>query len=83
MKRHRIASNQTEQRFGNVTVCYSYWTPVAIHANGTTFFTEHYYSPTTSQHLNKAKLRYGGLLREITQAKLNDKVAKLKNRATK
>ena len=49
-----IASNQTEVEIGDITILFSYSTPVAYHKVGQGYFrTDRFYSVTTSKHINK------------------------------
>lgn len=54
MKLHNVGSNQTELRLGNITIFFSYTTPVAAHIPGKGYFrTSRKYSVTTSKHINR------------------------------
>ena len=48
-----IASNMTELTVGDVTILFSYQTPVAGWDDGGAFRTSKRYSVTTSKHINK------------------------------
>ena len=53
MKLKPIASNMTQLTTPTATILFSYETPVACHANGTYYRTEHKWSQTTTRHINK------------------------------
>lgn len=54
MKLKQIGSNVTELSFQNVTVLFSYQTPVAmVDANGNYYVTDKKWSATTTRHINK------------------------------
>ena len=54
MKLNPIASNMTEVEIGDVTVLFSYKTPVAAQTeDGFYVRTEKHWSVTTSRHINK------------------------------
>ena len=78
MKLNPIASNMTEVEIGNLTVLFSYKTPVAYHEGGVGYAkTSKYWSVTTSRHINKwLKLNgfdvsRGDGLREVDQETLD------------
>lgn len=54
MKLNPIGSNMTEIEVGNLTVLFSYKTPVAYHEAGIGYAkTNKHWSVTTSRHINK------------------------------
>lgn len=53
MKVKNIGSNQTEVTCGDVTILFSYETPVAARINNEYFKTETEYSATTTKHVNR------------------------------
>lgn len=54
LKLSPIGSNMTELQIGDLTVLFSYKTPVAYeNENGKCFRTSHSWSNTTSKHINK------------------------------
>lgn len=78
MKLNPIGSNMTEVEVGNLTVLFSYKTPVAYHEAGVGYAkTNKYWSVTTSRHINKwLKLNgfsaeRGDGLREVDQETLD------------
>ena len=61
MKLIPIAANQNEVEIGDVTVLFSYKTPVACHVAGEGFSkTDKYWSRTTSKHIGQFIARNGG-----------------------
>lgn len=69
MKLNSIGSNQTEiEKPNGVMVLYSYTTPVAAFVPGKGgLVSNHYYSVTTSRHINKALVRWGATRVEVDQ----------------
>ena len=53
MKIKQIASNMTEATVNNITLLYSYETPVAGYDDKGAFRTDEKFSSTTSKHINK------------------------------
>ena len=53
MKVRKIGSNMTELEVGNITIMFSYSTPVAGQDDEGLFRTAQRYSSTTSRHINK------------------------------
>jgi hypothetical protein len=53
MKIKQIASNMTEATVNNITLLYSYETPVAGYDEHGAFRTDEKFSVTTSKHINK------------------------------
>ena len=53
MKVKSVGSNMTELVLGNVTVLFSYETPVAASTDSGYIKTEEKYSSTTTRHVNK------------------------------
>ena len=61
MKLIPIAANQNEVEIGDVTVLFSYKTPVACHVAGEGFSkTDKFWSRTTSKHIGQFIARNGG-----------------------
>ena len=65
MKLKQIASNMTELQIGDITMLFSYSTPVAGYDDGGAFRTTERYSVTTTKHINKYLGK--GVGREISQ----------------
>ena len=74
MKIKQIASNMTEATVNNITLLYSYETPVAGYDDQGAFRTDEKFSRTTSKHINKY---LGGkdVGRVISQADIEGMVA--------
>jgi hypothetical protein len=53
MKIKQIASNMTEATVNNITLLYSYETPVAGYDDAGAFRTDEKFSRTTSKHINQ------------------------------
>lgn len=53
MRVKSIGSNQTEVTCGDVTILFSYETPVAARINNEYYKTEERFSVTTTKHINK------------------------------
>lgn len=53
MKLSNKGSNMTEVRFSNISVLFSYSTPVAGWDDNGAFRTDKHYSSTTTKHINK------------------------------
>jgi hypothetical protein len=53
MKIKQIASNMTEATVNNITLLYSYETPVAGYDDQGAFRTDEKFSRTTSKHINQ------------------------------
>jgi len=54
MKLRSLKKNLTEVEIGQVTILFSYKTPVACHIEGQGYFrTEQKWSTTTSRHINE------------------------------
>lgn len=53
IKLRPIGPNQTELDVGDVTILFSYRTPVAFRSPKGCFRTEQHYSVTTSRHINQ------------------------------
>ena len=74
MKLKTIGSNQTEVIRGEITVFYSYSTPVAVFVPGQgALVTTQHYSRTTSKHITQCVARWGcsqTLVPQITIDKL-------------
>lgn len=71
MKLKPLASNLTELELENVTIYFSYKTPVAgCDANGDFFRSSAYYSPTTTKHIKKALGRFYDGAYEMTPAQI-------------
>lgn len=71
MKLKPLASNLTELELENVTIYFSYKTPVAgCDANGDFFRTSTHYSPTTTKHIKKALGRFYDDAYEMTPAQI-------------
>jgi hypothetical protein len=72
MKLKTIGSNQTEVIRGNVTLFYSYSTPVAAFVPGRgALVTSTKYSRTTSKHITQCVARWGATRTEVTQAEID------------
>ena len=74
-----IRANMTEVEVGNITVLFSYKTPVAYHEAGVGYAkTSKYWSRTTSRHitqwlvLNGFSVERGDGLREVSQETLDN-----------
>lgn len=76
-KLNPVGSNQTEvERADGVTVLYSYRTPVAAFVPGKgALVTNHYFSVTTSRHVNKAVERWGATRVEVDQGVIDSYAA--------
>lgn len=74
-----IGSNITELTIGDVTILYSYQTPVAAHVAGVGFYrTARRYSVTTSRHINKwLKANGSGTASEVVQPAIDGLAAGL------
>jgi hypothetical protein len=48
-----LGANQTEIKVGDTLVLFSYKTPVAAYFAGAFYKTSHFWSVTTSKHINK------------------------------
>ena len=71
MKLKPIASNLTQLDLENVTIYFSYKTPVAgIDQSGDFFRSSAYYSPTTTKHIKKALGRFYDDAYEMTPAQI-------------
>ena len=53
MRLNNIGSNITEVVINNITILFSYSTPVAGWDDRGAFRTDKHYSPTTTKHINK------------------------------
>lgn len=60
MKLRVLGQNQTEVEAGEVTVLFSYNTPVAAELDGEFFVTQSKYSSTTTKHINSWLAGNGG-----------------------
>lgn len=71
MQLKNVGHNMTELKVNNVSILFSYETPVAGHDEQGAFRTDKYYSVTTSRHINKY---LGGkdIGREVTQDFINE-----------
>ena len=68
MKLYPIALNQNEVEVNDVTILFSYKTPVACHIVGEGFFkTEKKWSKTTSKHINQFITRNGGTPEKVQE----------------
>lgn len=70
MKLNSLGPNQTEIEVGDVTVLFSYKTPVAFHVTGKGYFrTKERFSSTTTKHINKWLQHHGGsaFIEEVEQ----------------
>lgn len=73
MKLKPLASNLTQLDLANVTVYFSYKTPVAgCDQNGEFFRTSVNYSPTTNKHIRKALGRFYDDARVITPKQIEE-----------
>lgn len=74
MKLINLGANQTEVKINdNVTVFFSYQTPVAVKVGGEYFKTDCRWSVTTSRHINKW---LGGVKAELKDQAFFDTLAK-------
>jgi len=72
MKLKNVGSNQTEVQRGEITVFYSYSTPVAVFIPGRgALVTSQHYSRTTSKHITQCVARWGATRTEVTQAEID------------
>ena len=74
MKIKQIASNMTEATVNNITLLYSYETPVAGYDDQGAFRTDEKFSRTTSKHINQY-LGGADVGRVISQADIAGMVA--------
>jgi len=74
MKIKQIASNMTEATVNNITLLYSYETPVAGYDDQGAFRTDEKFSRTTSKHINQY-LGGADVGRVIPQADIEGMVA--------
>ena len=74
MKIKQIASNMTEATVNNITLLYSYETPVAGYDDKGAFRTDEKFSRTTSKHINQY-LGGADVGRVIPQADIEGMVA--------
>lgn len=74
MKIKQIASNMTEATVNNITLLYSYETPVAGYDDQGAFRTDEKFSRTTSKHINQY-LGGADVGRVISQADIEGMVA--------
>ena len=73
MKLKPLANNLTQLDLADVTVYFSYKTPVAgCDQNGEFFRTSAYYSPTTTKHIKKALGRFYDDARVITPKQIEE-----------
>jgi hypothetical protein len=85
MKLNPIRSNMIEVESGDITILFSYKTPVAYHRAGVGYAkTSKYWSRTTSRHisqwlaLNGFSAERGDGLREVDQSELDNLGAEVK-----
>jgi hypothetical protein len=78
LKLRQIASNMTEVEIDNVTVLFSYKTPVACHVEGEGYYrTACRWSQTTTRHINKwlANMRPVDAVKEREQSYFDNLIA--------
>lgn len=75
MQLTHIGTNQAEITFGDITVLFSYSTPVAYrNKDGAEFYTQTKYSNTTSRHINEW-LKNRGSAYPVHQSTIDAKVS--------